>query len=92
MVAIGPAGGFLEPLESTSIHLIQSGIARLMTLFPTRRWSEAEIDRYNARTVAEYVDIRDFIFLHFNATERDDTPLLGLLPDGRPARGPRLQI
>jgi tryptophan halogenase len=68
------AGGFLEPLESTSIHLIQSGIARLMTLFPTRRWSEAERKRYNERTVEEYVDIRDFIFLHFNATTRDDTP------------------
>ena len=74
VVAIGLAGGFLEPLESTSIHLIQTGIARLMTLFPTRRWSDAEIARYNERTVAEYVDIRDFIFLHFNATTRDDTP------------------
>jgi tryptophan halogenase len=74
VVAIGLAGGFLEPLESTSIHLIQTGIGRLMTLFPTRRWSETEINRYNARTVEEYVDIRDFIFLHFNATERNDTP------------------
>ena len=74
VVAIGLAAGFLEPLESTSIHLIQTGIARLMTLFPTKNWGEAEINRYNERTVAEYVDIRDFIVLHFNATERDDTP------------------
>jgi len=74
VVAIGLAGGFLEPLESTSIHLIQTGIARLMTLFPNRQWGEAEIHRYNERTAAEYVDIRDFIVLHFNATERNDTP------------------
>lgn len=73
VVSLGLSGGFLEPLESTSIHMVQSAIARLMTWFPTRRFDEATIDRYNLLSEREYVDIRDFLVLHYRATERDDS-------------------
>jgi tryptophan 7-halogenase len=73
-VAIGLSSGFLEPLESTSIHLIQSAVLRLIDLFPATGLAAADIAEYNRQTAAEMAAVRDFIILHYKLTRRDDSP------------------
>ena len=71
-VAIGLSAGFMEPLESTSIHLIQQSVAQLVNLFPGEEFNEAEIEEFNNTTIRDYELIRDFLILHYHANERTE--------------------
>jgi tryptophan halogenase len=72
-IALGLASGFVEPLESTSIHLIMIAVTRLMQLFPFSGVRAAVVDRFNDQARNELERIRDFIILHYKLTERDDS-------------------
>jgi tryptophan 7-halogenase len=75
VIAVGLANGFVEPLESTSIHLIMTSMTRLIYLFPFPTVTQSIIDQYNEESRNEAEKVRDFIILHYCATQRDDSPM-----------------
>ncbi len=73
VIAVGLSSGFLEPLESTSIHLIQSAVVRLLKFFPHAGICAADVDEYNHQSKTEYEQVRDFIIMHYHLNERQDS-------------------
>ena len=74
VIAVGLSGGFMEPLESTSIHLIQRAVLRLIRMLPLREISERDIAEFNDQQMQDMLQIRDFLILHYKATDRRDSP------------------
>ena len=74
VVALGLASGFMEPLESTSLHLVNTGINKLIALLSLDGVTQAQEDAFNRLTGKEYARIRDFLILHYSSTTRDDSP------------------
>ena len=72
-IAVGLSGGFMEPLEATSIHLIQRSVLRLLRMLPLAEISQRDVDEFNEQQLQDMVQIRDFLILHYKATERDDS-------------------
>jgi tryptophan halogenase len=72
-IAVGLSGGFMEPLESTSIHLIQRAVLRLIRMLPLREISERDVAEFNDQMTTDMVQIRDFLILHYKATNRNDS-------------------
>jgi tryptophan 7-halogenase len=73
-IAVGLSGGFMEPLESTAIHLIQRAVLRLIRMLPLREISERDIAEFNDQQLTDMLQIRDFLILHYKATDRRDSP------------------
>ncbi|RZI55755.1 MAG: tryptophan 7-halogenase, partial [Zymomonas sp.] len=72
-IAVGLSGGFLEPLESTSIHLIQRAVLRLIRMLPLGQVSERDVAEFNDQQMTDFDQVRDFLILHYKATERRDS-------------------
>jgi tryptophan halogenase len=81
VIAIGLSAGFIEPLESTGLHLIQTAISRLMSFFPSKSFNQVDIDYFNEKTKLEMEQVRDFIILHYKLTEREDTEFWKMCKD-----------
>ena len=73
-IAVGLSSGFIEPLESTGIHLFQKAVVRLLQMFPSQGINQSDVDEFNDQTKKEADNIRDFIILHYHLTDRRDTP------------------